>query len=177
MQPSCGSNFIQNRCWIISYIYGLWLRKLIVRWTKQQNKPVRVKFSVGDVPNMMIKIRIRFSILGILYLKTQPCQYSFYIVTRSNSKQPTNFKQPQNFSYEIHKCIAYALWELINISNLCFSLYLYFNSYFLSFRFYFIDVHPTHYHIILFLSHTKVYKRAIYIKYLPINNLCFKFKD
>ena len=87
MQPSCGSNFIQNRGWIISYIYGLWLRKLVVRWTKQPNKPPRVKFSVVDVPNMMIKIRVRFNLLGILYLKTQTCQYSFYIIIRSNAKQ------------------------------------------------------------------------------------------
>ena len=87
MQPPCGSNFIQNRGWIISHIYGLWLRKLVVRWTKQQNKPLRVKFSVVDIPNMMIEIRVRFNILGILYLKKQPCQYSFYIVIRNNSKQ------------------------------------------------------------------------------------------
>ena len=75
-----------SKSWL-NYNYGLWLRKLVVRWTKQQDKPLRVKFSVVDVPNMVIQIRERFNIFGMLYQKTQPCPYPFHIVTRSNSKQ------------------------------------------------------------------------------------------
>ena len=36
---------------------------------------------------MVIQIRERFNIFGMLYQKTQPCPYPFHIVTRSNSKQ------------------------------------------------------------------------------------------
>ena len=75
-----------SKSWL-NYNYGLWLRKLVVRWTKQQDKPLRVKFSVVDVPNMVIQIRERFNIFGMLYQKTQPCPYPFHLVTRSNSKQ------------------------------------------------------------------------------------------
>lgn len=48
--------------------YRLWFKKLASGWTKQKDGPLSGKFSEKDVPNLMIKIRGRFTPFGILFL-------------------------------------------------------------------------------------------------------------
>lgn len=56
---------------------GIRLKKLTFGWAKQKEGLVRVKLSEVDVPNITIKIREKFTLFGMLYLKTQLSQYSF----------------------------------------------------------------------------------------------------